>query len=87
MWYQFAQSGDFIDFATTKVFFDSFDSTGWAPTFHVFGGADVSLNPRFAITTEGRYEWGKASLGRDFSGFDRIDLSGFTVTTGISVRY
>ena len=87
MWYRFAQAGDFIDFATTKVFADSFDSNGWTPTAHAFGGVDVSLNPRFAVTTEGRYEWARAKLGRDFSGFDSIDLSGFTLTTGISIRY
>jgi hypothetical protein len=87
MWYRFAQAGDFIDFNTTRVFFDSFDSNGWTPTVHGFGGVDISLNPRFAFTAEARYEWGKANLSSDFAGFDRIDLSGFTMTTGISVRY
>ena len=87
MWYRFAQSGDFIDFGTTKVFFDSFDSNGWTPTAHGFGGVDISLHPRFAFTAEARYEWARANLSSDFAGFDRIDLSGFTLTTGISVRY
>jgi hypothetical protein len=87
MWYRFAQAGDFIDFATTRVFPDSFLSSGWTPTVHAFGGADISLHPRFGLTTQARYEWGKAELGSDFAGFDRIDLSGFTLTTGISVRY
>jgi hypothetical protein len=87
MWYRFAQVGDFIDFNTTKVFPDSFDSSGWTPTVHGIGGLDISLHPRFALTTEARYEWGKGQLSSDFAGFDRLDLSGFTVTTGISVRY
>jgi hypothetical protein len=87
MWYSFAQTGDFIDFVTTRVFPDSFDSSGWAPTVHGIGGVDISLHPRFALTTEARYEWGSAELSSDFAGFDRIDLSGFTLTTGISVRY
>ena len=87
MWYQFAQDGDIIDFATTRVFPDQFDSNGWTPTVHAYAGADISMNPRFSLTTEARYEWARAALGRDYAGFDKIDLSGFTLTTGISVRY
>jgi hypothetical protein len=87
MWYRFHQDGDFIDFNTFKVFRDLFDSDGWTPTVHAFGGVDVSLSPRFAVTTEGRYQWARAALSRDFSGFDRIDLSGFALTSGITIRY
>ena len=87
MWYRLRQEGDFIDFDTLKVFRDLFDSDGWTPTVQAFGGVDVSLSPRFAVTTEGRYQWARAALGRDFSGFDRIDLSGFAVTSGITIRY
>ena len=87
MWYRLRQEGDFIDFDTLKVFRDLFDSDGWTPTVQAFAGVDVSLSPRFAVTTEGRYQWARAALGRDFSGFDRIDLSGFAVTSGITIRY
>ena len=87
MWYRFAQRGDFIDFNTFRVFPDAFDSNGFTPTVHGFGGIDISLHPRFAFTTEARYEWAKGNLISDFAGFNRIDLSGFTLTTGISVRY
>ena len=87
MWYQFVQSGDFISFDSLKVFSDRFDSNGWAPTVQAFGGVDVSFAKRFAMTTEARYEWARASLTRDFSGFNRIDLSGIAFTSGISVRY
>jgi len=87
MWYQFRQSGDFFDPATLHVFSDVFDSTGWTPTAQGFVGTDVSLNPRFALTTEVRYQWAKARLSKDFSGFDRIDLSGLALTAGISIRY
>jgi hypothetical protein len=72
MWYRFAQSGDFIDFDTTRVFPDSFNSSGWTPTVHAIGGVDISLHPRFALTTEARYEWAKATLSSDFAGFDPI---------------
>jgi len=88
MWYRLRQEGDFIDFATLKVFPDTFDSDGWAPTVHAFAGTEVSLSSRFAVSVEGRYQWARASLNaRDFSGFDPIDLSGFAVTSGITIRY
>lgn len=87
MWYRFRQTGDFIDFNTLKVFPDVFDSDGWTPTAHVFGGVEVSLTPRLAVTTEGRFLWARAPLSSDFAGFDRIDLSGLTITSGVLIRY
>ncbi len=87
MWYRFQQAGDFIDFSTTRVFPDRFDSSGWTPTAQGFVGTDVSLNPRFAVTAELRYQWASATLSRDFSGFKPIDLSGLSMTAGVSIRY
>lgn len=87
MWYRFRQEGDFIDFDTTRVFADDFTSSGWTPTVQAFAGADISLGPRWALTTEARYQWAKARMSADFAGFDRIDLSGLAVTTGFTVRY
>jgi hypothetical protein len=87
MWYRLHQEGDFIDFGTLRVFPDTFDSDGWAPTVQAFAGTDVSLSARFAVSIEGRYQWARATLSRDFSGFDRIDLAGFSVSSGITIRY
>lgn len=87
MWYRLRQEGDFIDFGTLRVFPDTFDSDGWAPTVQAFAGTDVSLSARFAVSIEGRYQWARATLSRDFSGFDRIDLAGFSVSSGITIRY
>jgi hypothetical protein len=87
MWYRFRQQGDFIDFATSEVFPDRFVSEGWTPTIQAFAGTDVSLTPRFAVTAEGRYQWARSRLSRDFSQFQPIDLSGFAVTAGFSIRY
>jgi len=87
MWYRFQQNGDFIDFDTLKVFPDFFVTEGWAPTVLGFGGVDVSLSSRFAVTTEGRYQWARGTMSSDFSGFERLDLSGFALTSGITIRY
>jgi hypothetical protein len=87
MWYQFQQHGDFIDFTTFDVFPDTFTSDGWTPTLHAFAGTDVSLNPRFALVFEGRYEWAHKDLSADFARFEPIDLSGFALTAGLVIRY
>ncbi|MEO7084614.1 MAG: hypothetical protein ABI442_07010 [Gemmatimonadaceae bacterium] len=88
-WYRFQQQGDFVDFQSQNldVFGATLESHGWAPTAHAYIGAEFSLDPRFAFVTEARYGWSKAPLSGDFTGFDRIDLSGFSTTAGIAVRF
>ena len=38
-------------------------------------------------TTEARYGWASDELGFDFVGFDKLDLAGFQVTAGFTVRF
>jgi len=83
-WFKLTQQGDFVDFVDLSVFSDAFVSSGWSPSAHVFGGADVKLHKRIYLTVETRYEWTKGDLGRDWIGFDPIDLSGLHVGTGIN---
>jgi outer membrane protein with beta-barrel domain len=87
MWYRLRQTGEFIDVATTDVFPDTFESSGWTPTAHGLAGVDYSLTPRFALNGEARYTWAKAKLGPDFEGFDKIDLSDIGITFGLNVRF
>jgi hypothetical protein len=87
MWYRLRQAGDFIDFQTTDVFPDTFESSGWTPTAHGLAGVDYSISPRLALNGEARYTWAKAKLGSDFTGFDGIDLSDIGITLGINVRF
>ena len=87
MWYKFRQSGDFIDTTTTNVFNDTFSSSGWTPMADVFTGADFSISPSMALTVEARYAWAKGALSNDFAGFNRLDLSGVSLTGGLTFRY
>ena len=81
----FSQVGDFVDFTDNSVFTHSYNSMGWSPSAHVFGGVDVKGWKRVYFSGEARYLWSHADLGSDFSGFKPIDLAGFRVTGG--VRY
>jgi len=86
MWYSFRQVGDFVDFQTLNVFPDAFESSAWTPVLHAFAGIDLSLGEYFVLTGESRYTWAKGPMGRDFVGFNKIDLSGLSVTAGFSLR-
>jgi hypothetical protein len=87
MWYRFRQQGDFIDMSTLAVFPDKFESSGWTPAATGFAGMDMSLGPRFGLTGEAVYSWARAPMSRDFSGFHRIDLSGYDGSLGLYVRF
>ena len=87
MSYEFDQSGDFVDYSTLKVFGDHYRSAGWTPMAQAFAGIDWSLGPRWALTTEAKYVSASADLGTDFQGFHRIDLSGFSPSVGLYVRF
>jgi opacity protein-like surface antigen len=87
-WYRFRQDGDWIDFRTMDVFSAMMQSDGWTPAAHVLAGTEWSLGARTALVTEARYEYSHARLNAsDFSGFGPIDLSGFSTTAGIAIRY
>ena len=86
MWYRFQQEGDFVDYQTLNVFSAKLQSSGWAPAFQALGGVDVTLTPRFAFTVDVRSTWAKAELSRDYSGYDKIDLSGVTGALGVTLR-
>jgi opacity protein-like surface antigen len=86
MWYRFRQEGDFVDFKTSNVFPSSFDSNDWTVVGQGMVGADYSISPSMAINADARYLWAKANVGRDFGGFNRIDLSGVSATVGLSFR-
>ena len=81
------QIGDFIDFGTLRVFPDVFLSSGLRPTLHAFGGVDMSVRTRLLVTVQARYEWARAPLSRDFAGFEPLDLSGVSLTSGITLVY
>jgi len=86
MQYRFRQIGDFVDFQTLNVFPDEFVSKAWTPVLHAQAGIELSLGRVVMLTGEARYTWAKGPMSRDYVGFNRIDLSGISVTTGFAIR-
>ena len=87
VYYDFVQSGDFVDFVDLSVFPDAFRSKGWAPSAHAFGGVDIRLFRGLYGSVEGRYTKATAKLGADFIDFDPIDLSGFRLAAGVNLLF
>jgi hypothetical protein len=86
-WFSMTQQGDFVDFDDLSVFLDVFKSSGWSPSAHVFGGADIKVYRRLYLSLEARYEWASGDLGPEWIDFDPIDLSGLRLSTGINVVF
>ncbi|HEX4935886.1 MAG TPA: hypothetical protein VFV33_22050, partial [Gemmatimonadaceae bacterium] len=87
VWYRLRQTGEFVDKQTLDIFEDQFESTGWSLGATGFGGADVSLSPRFGVSVEGRYLWARGPMNGDFGTFNKIDLSGYDASIGLFVRF
>ena len=85
--YSFQQYGDFVDFVDNHVFTDLFESKGWTPLAHVFGGVDVRVFKQVLLSFEGRYTWSHAELERDFIDFDPIDLGGTRFGVGVNFTF
>lgn len=87
MYYRFSQDGEFVDFETGEIFRSTFRTKGWGPMGLAMAGVDYSLAPMVAVTGDVRYQYAKADVGGNFDGFDKADLSGFTTTLGLTLRF
>jgi hypothetical protein len=85
--YSLEQRGEFVDFVDLSIFPSRFVSSGWAPSVHVCGGAEVRILRRLLATSEVRYLWAESELGQDFAGFEPLDLAGLRVAGGIRVVF
>lgn len=86
-WWRFMQDGDFVDVNTFDIFTDTFESRGATSTVHALGGIDVRASRHLNLTFEGRYQWAKGRLDRDFVGFEPIDLSGLRLSAGVTLVF
>jgi len=87
MYHSFRQTGDFVDFNNFDVFASTVETEGWTASAYGAAGVNYSLSTRLGLTTEARYDRARAPMGRDFVGFDHINLSGVSVTTGLHLRF
>lgn len=89
MWYRFRQDGDFIDSESQNldVFRATLNADGWAPLGYAATGISWGFRPTVALNTELRYDYARAPLRGDFTGFGRTSMSGVGVSTGLQFRF
>lgn len=88
MFYKLQQEGDFVDFETLDIYTDYMEESGSTFTANAFAGGDVWLLPRVGLNIEGRYHWGEANLrSYAFSELGTIDLQGWQLTAGVTLRH
>lgn len=94
VFYMYEEYGDFIDFfdPDLTIYAETFRDEGTAFGVHALGGFRVYVNRDFAVAGEARYQWSEKDMGQDFSPnepglVNRIDLSGWTFTLGLHVRF
>jgi hypothetical protein len=89
IFYQYEEFGDFIDFFSPNldISSDHFKSDGTAWGGHVAAGIRVPVGHDFAFTAEGKYLFAnKPRMEEDFRN-NHIDVSGWSVTGGIRLRF
>ena len=79
--------GNFVDFTDTIIRTNNYESESWVGTAHILAGVEMPLSARFVAVAEARYAYAKTPLGPDFYGFGNMDLSGFSLTLGVGVRF
>jgi hypothetical protein len=94
VFYRYEEYGDFIDFhdPNLAIYGDHFVDESTAFGAHALGGFRYYFNRDFAFAAEARYLWAGHDMHGDFSPngpglVNRIDLSGWTFTGGIHVRF
>ncbi|MEO7361686.1 MAG: outer membrane beta-barrel protein [Gemmatimonadaceae bacterium] len=88
MYYKFRQSGSFKDDNSFDIFDDVLETSGTAFASYGALGADLTLTPVIALTTEARYDAARPRTSDGaFSTFRKTDMSGVSATIGITFRY
>jgi opacity protein-like surface antigen len=93
VFWHYEEFGDFIDFfdPTNPIISDDFINDGVAPGIHVAGGLRVAVSPDFSLVAEGRYlKTPKVDMHGVFaqtSPPNEIDLSGWSATFGLHIRF
>lgn len=86
-WYRFHQDGDFVDYTDNSIYTGVNETSGWGFVAHADAGLEYTLTPALALSGQARYSWASAGVGGDFTGFKPIDLSGFTTSVGMAIRF
>lgn len=87
--WELEESGDFIDFfpADPEIFSTTFTDEGETFGWYWLVGVEVPLGPRWGFFAEGRFHNADDELSGDFDDLGELDLSGRSITGGVSWKF
>jgi hypothetical protein len=88
--FRYTEFGEFVDPETLEIFPDRFAADGTTVGPILLGGLRMPLGGDiYALTLEGRYQWGSGDTGGAANNFlgDKIDLGGGQLNFGFLVRF
>lgn len=87
-WWRYRKVGEVVAPADPDLFIlSSVSSDGVAAGFFVVGGIEVPVRPNWSIFAEGRWQRVNDDMSDDFDGEGEIDLSGTTLSGGVSFKF
>ncbi len=83
------EAGDFIDFGSVDlpIVRAGYQAEGTTYEFFALAGLDFNLSPGWSFFLEGRWRNADDTLGDDFAGFGKLDLSGFEYSGGLAFKF
>lgn len=87
--WELEEDGDFIDFGLEPelVFRDTFVSSDEAFGYFLLVGVEIPLTSNAGLFAEGRWRWADDELDGDFAGLGTLDLSGRSISAGVSISF
>ena len=87
--WELSEEGHFLDFrqAEPSIFSDAFFSDGDAIGFMLLAGVEIPIADQVTLFVEGRWRSADDELGSDFAGFGSLDLSGRSLSGGVSITF
>ena len=83
VWYEFSQSGDFVDYETLEIFSARLESSSFTLTGYLGCGAELNINRSAYLSLDYRYYLAEDEMEDDYVGFDSSKLGGSRLTVGI----
>jgi opacity protein-like surface antigen len=87
--WELTEEGEFIDFDASppSIFADRFFADGETFGYFLLAGLEIPVSATVSLFAEGRWRAADDELDRDFAGFGTLDLSGRSLTGGVSISF
>ena len=86
--WKYEQWGDFIDFENEVILEDQYlEASKYTPGFNAKAGFVFRPTRNLGLLLEGRYQFLKGDLSSFFEGFEKLDISGFSISVGFTIYF